>query len=120
MGKHDRKAFARPDNGDQHRCSCRPGWCVVTAPRVPRILLEMSAEFAGTLILIMFGVGVTAQVVAAQLGNHDSISWAWGLGVTFGVYTAARISGAHLNPAVTLALATFRRFPWRSVLPYVV
>jgi glycerol uptake facilitator protein len=87
---------------------------------MPRILLEMSAEFAGTLILIMFGVGVTAEVVAAQLGNHDSIAWAWGLGVTFGVYTAARISGAHLNPAVTLALAAFRRFPWRNVLPYVL
>ena len=43
---------------------------------------ELAAEFAGTLILILFGVGVVAQVVAGGLGDHDSIAWAWGLGVT--------------------------------------
>jgi glycerol uptake facilitator protein len=71
---------------------------------------------------------VVAQVVAGGalttppggLGNHDSIAWAWGIGVTMGVYVAARLSGGHLNPAVTLALATFRGFPWRKVAPYVV
>ncbi|MGY1838907.1 MULTISPECIES: MIP/aquaporin family protein [unclassified Modestobacter] len=81
---------------------------------------EMAAEFAGTFILILFGVGVVAQVVAGGLGDHDSIAWAWGLGVTLGVYTAARISGAHINPAVTLALAVFRDFPWRKVAPYAL
>jgi glycerol uptake facilitator protein len=85
----------------------------------PRTLVaELAAEFAGTLVLILFGVGVVAQVVAAQLGDHDSIAWAWGLGVTMGVYVAARVSGAHLNPAVTIALAVFRGFPWRKVAPY--
>jgi glycerol uptake facilitator protein len=85
----------------------------------PRTLVaELAAEFAGTLILILFGVGVVAQVVAGGLGDHDSIAWAWGLGVTLGVYVAARISGAHLNPAVTVALAVFRGFPWRKVVPY--
>ncbi|KIF78883.1 porin [Streptomyces sp. 150FB] len=79
---------------------------------------EMSAEFAGTMILILFGCGVVAQVSAAQLGDHDSIAWAWGLGVTLGVYVAARLSGAHINPAVTLALATFRGFSWKKVVPY--
>ena len=59
---------------------------------------ELLAEFAGTMILILFGVGVVAQVVGGGLGDHDSIAWAWGLGVTLGVYVAARISGAHLNP----------------------
>ncbi|MFJ6567867.1 MIP/aquaporin family protein [Streptomyces sp. NPDC091292] len=81
---------------------------------------ELSAEFAGTLILILFGCGVVAQVVAGGLGDHDSIAWAWGLGVTFGVYTAARISGAHLNPAVTLALAAFKGFSWSKVVPYAL
>ncbi|MGY1854815.1 MIP/aquaporin family protein [Modestobacter sp. SYSU DS0290] len=81
---------------------------------------EMAAEFAGTLILILFGVGVVAQVVAGGLGDHDSIAWAWGLGVVLGVYTAARVSGAHINPAVTLALAVFRGFPWRKVGPYAL
>lgn len=87
--------------------------------RLPGLLGELAAEFAGTMILILFGVGVVAQVVAGGIGDHDSISWAWGLGVTLGVYVAARISGAHLNPAVTLALAVFKGFEWRKVLPYM-
>jgi glycerol uptake facilitator protein len=88
--------------------------------KVPGLLGELAAEFAGTLILILFGVGVVAQVVAGGIGNHDSIAWSWGLGVVFGVYTAGRISGAHLNPAVTIALAAFAGFSWRKVLPYAV
>ncbi|MCP9207644.1 MIP/aquaporin family protein [Streptomyces sp. HD1123-B1] len=89
---------------------------------------ELSAEFAGTMVLILFGCGVVAQVVAAgaltkppgALGDHDSIAWAWGLGVTLGVYVAARLSGAHINPAVTLSLAAFKGFPWSKVLPYTL
>ncbi|MFF0309922.1 MIP/aquaporin family protein [Streptosporangium sp. NPDC004379] len=88
--------------------------------KLPGLIAELAAEFAGTAILILFGVGVVAQVVAAHIGDHDSVSWAWGLGVTFGVYTAGRISGAHLNPAVTVALAVFKGFSWRRVLPYCV
>jgi glycerol uptake facilitator protein len=88
------------------------------ARRIPEIVGEMAAEFAGTAILILFGVGVVAQVVGGGIGDHDSIAWAWGLGVTLGVYVAARVSGAHLNPAVTVALAVFRKFSWRKVLPY--
>ncbi|GAA2535547.1 MIP/aquaporin family protein [Pseudonocardia hydrocarbonoxydans] len=84
---------------------------------------ELSAEFLGTMILILFGVGVVAQVVTTpdgSLGDHDSIAWAWGIGVTLGVYVAARLSGAHINPAVTIALAAFKGFPWRKVLPYAL
>lgn len=86
---------------------------------------EMCAEFAGTMILILFGCGVVAQVVTtagtdAPAGEHDAIAWAWGLGVALGVYVAARISGAHLNPAVTIALAAFKGFSWAKVLPYSV
>ncbi|MEZ0073249.1 MIP/aquaporin family protein [Planotetraspora sp. GP83] len=81
---------------------------------------ELAAEFAGTLILILFGAGVVAQVVAGGIGDHDSIAWAWGLAVVMGVYTASRISGAHLNPAVTVALAVFKGFSWRKVLPYAL
>ncbi|RSM84775.1 aquaporin family protein [Kibdelosporangium aridum] len=81
---------------------------------------ELAAEFVGTLILILFGCGVVAQVAAAGIGDHDSIAWAWGLGVTLGVYVAAKISGAHLNPAVTIALAVFKGFSWRKVAPYAL
>ncbi|TDD88302.1 aquaporin family protein [Actinomadura darangshiensis] len=95
-------------------------------PRMPALAGELAAEFAGTMILILFGVGVVAQAVAASglgdpqsLGDHNSIAWAWGLGVTLGVYVAARISGAHLNPAVTIALAVFKDFAWRKTAPYI-
>jgi glycerol uptake facilitator protein len=87
--------------------------------RTPGTVGEMAAEFFGTFVLILFGTGVVAQVVAGGLGDHDSIAWAWGLGVTLGIYTAGRISGAHLNPAVTVALALFQDFPWRKVAPYI-
>jgi glycerol uptake facilitator protein len=90
------------------------------AVKAKTLLGECSAELAGTFILILFGCGVVAQVVAGGIGNHDSIAWAWGLGVTLGVYTAGRMTGAHLNPAVTIALAAFRGFSWRKVLPYSV
>jgi glycerol uptake facilitator protein len=81
---------------------------------------ELAAEFAGTFILILIGVGVVAQVVAggSALGDHDSIAWAWGFGVVLGVYTAGKITGGHLNPAVSFAFAAFGDFPWRKVLPY--
>ncbi|GAA1194169.1 MIP/aquaporin family protein [Pseudonocardia alaniniphila] len=81
---------------------------------------ELAAEFFGTMILLLFGAGVVAQVVAAGLGDHDSIAWAWGIGVILGVYVAGRLSGGHINPAVTLALAAFQGFPWRKVVPYIV
>jgi glycerol uptake facilitator protein len=103
------------------------------AERSPRdgrraLLGELSAEFLGTFVLLLIGAGVVAQVAAGGaltdpkggLGGHDSIAWAWGLGVTLGVYVAGRLSGAHLNPAVTVALATFKDFPWRKVLPYAL
>jgi glycerol uptake facilitator protein len=82
---------------------------------------EAAAEFLGTFILLMFGMGVVAQFVLSggKNGQYLSINLAWGLGVTMGAYVAAGVSGAHLNPALTLALALGRGFPWRKVLPYV-
>lgn len=83
---------------------------------------ELLAEFLGTLVLITFGTGVVAQVVLGKGGFGDtlSINLGWGLAVVMAVYVAAGVSGAHLNPAVTLALAVHRGFPWRKVVPYAV
>jgi glycerol uptake facilitator protein len=98
------------------------GGDIVKTPRNP-LVGELCAEFAGTLVLILFGTAVVAQVVTSEdgsLGDHDSIAWAWGIGVTLGVYVAARLSGGHLNPAVTIALAAFKGFSWAKVAPYVL
>ena len=91
------------------------------------MLPELVAEFFGTLVLILFGDGVVAMVVLfgsgapgeVVHGGFTNITIGWGLAVTMGCYIAGRISGAHLNPAVTIALAIYRDFPWRKVGPYI-
>jgi glycerol uptake facilitator protein len=92
------------------------------------MIAELLAEFFGTLVLILFGGGVVAMVVLFGTGvpgevvhgGYTNITIGWGLAVTMGIYTAGKISGAHLNPAVTLTLAAFRGFPWRKVIPYML
>jgi glycerol uptake facilitator protein len=78
------------------------------------------AELIGTMILIILGEGVVANVVLKKSKGQNSgwivIATAWGLAVALAVYTVGRISGAHLNPAITLALALIGSFPW-SVVP---
>ncbi|MBS1786658.1 MAG: MIP family channel protein [Acidobacteria bacterium] len=83
---------------------------------------ELLAEFLGTFVLIAFGAAVVAQVVLGknQNGEYLSINLAWGFAVTMGIYVAGGVSGAHLNPAVTMALAVRGQFPWSKFLPYFV
>jgi MIP family channel proteins len=82
---------------------------------------EALAEFLGTFVLIALGAGVVAQNVLSRgaNGSYLAINIAWGIAVTLGCYVAGGVSGAHLNPAVTVALAVHRGFPWRKVPAYV-
>ncbi len=91
---------------------------------------EFIAEFLGTMVLILFGDGVVAMVVLfgsnpaipgeVVKGGYTNVVIGWGLAVTFGIYIAGTVSGAHLNPAVTLALAATKRFPWAKVPHYII
>ena len=83
---------------------------------------EAAAEMLGTFLLLVFGTASVAQSVLSHesAGTSLSIHLAWGLAVTMGIYASAGVSGAHLNPAVTLALAAFRGFPWRKVPAYLL
>jgi glycerol uptake facilitator protein len=90
----------------------------VGEPAKPTVAGELIAEFLGTFVLITLGDGVVAMEELLHKGGYVNITLGWGLAVTMGIFVAGRISGAHLNPAVTVALAVFRDFPWGKVLPY--
>lgn len=79
------------------------------------------AELLGTGLIIFFGAGCVAalKLAGASFGQWE-ISLIWGLGVSMAVYMSAAISGAHLNPAVTLALWLFACFDGRKVVPYII
>ncbi len=90
-------------------------------------LREPFAEFLGCFMLMVFGNGINCQVTVSSLydpsapkGDYLSISFGWGVGVAMGVWVAGGISGGMINPAVTIALACFRKFPWKKVPVYIV
>lgn len=91
---------------------------------------ELLSELFGTFVLICFGDGVVGLAVVGLYGSGRTdkvfdaagdwmiIGWGWGLAVAFGVWVAGGISGAHLNPAVTLGHAFKGMLPWKKVVPY--
>ncbi len=97
------------------------------------IVGELVAEFVGTAVLILFGDGVVAMAVAAlnssgraatsttifpASGDWLLITWGWAIAVILAVYLVGGVSGAHINPAVTLAFAVKGDLPWWKVIPY--
>jgi glycerol uptake facilitator protein len=82
------------------------------------------AEVIGTMIMIILGDGVVANVLLNKSKGQNSgwmvITTAWALAVTIAIFSVGRISGAHLNPAVTVALASIGSFPWSQVPGYIL
>jgi glycerol uptake facilitator protein len=86
---------------------------------------ELVGECFGTFVLILLGDGVVANVglaprLAAPAYNWNTITIGWAFAVIVAVYVAGGVSGAHINPAVTLGLAVKRGFPWAKVVPYII
>jgi glycerol uptake facilitator protein len=93
---------------------------------------DLLGEFLGTFVLISFGDGVVAMAVTAlnqsgrgtkifdASGDWLLITWGWAMAVVFGIYVAGGITGAHINPAVTLGMAVRGVFPWAKVPGYWV
>ena len=89
------------------------------------MLGQLLGEVFGTFILILLGDGVVANVGLAPRLNAlgydwNTITFGWAFAVIVAVYVSAGVSGAHLNPAVTIAMATKRGFPWSKVFPYIL
>jgi len=82
---------------------------------------ECIAEFIGTFLMILLGVGcVAAMVVGGSAYDAWEICFLWGLSVALAVYVTGAVSGAHLNPSVTIALAVFGGFPKSKIIPYII
>jgi glycerol uptake facilitator protein len=85
---------------------------------------ELISEAVAMFIIIAFGDSVAAMYNLYDPNPYQQAYWglcvAWGLAVTIAIYTTASVSGCHANPAVTLALALYRKFSWRKVIPYCI
>jgi glycerol uptake facilitator protein len=84
------------------------------------LVKEFYAELIGTMFILIFGNGVCAMNNLFNLGGYTNITFGWGLAVFIGIIVSNRISGAHLNPAITIALAISKRFPWHKTPIYIL
>ncbi|KAF9221599.1 major intrinsic protein superfamily membrane channel protein [Gyrodon lividus] len=121
---HETTTVSHVDFGDCELCTKYPNrWS-----KIREFIREPAAEFLGTMILVIFGCGGDCQVVlssnpavaSSPKGEYLSLNFGWAIGVAMGVWACSGISGGHINPAVTLALASVRNFPWKKVPYYIL
>lgn len=85
----------------------------------PSLFRKMVAEAIGTFVLVFFGCGsVHAAVLAGAQQGVWQVAIVWGIGIMLAIFAVGGVSGAHINPAMTLAFALWRKFPWRQVPAY--
>ena len=93
--------------------------------KIPKLLREFLAETLGTFLLVLFGDGAIAQVVlggksgSAIFGDFQSIAFGYGFALIIGILASGGVSGGHLNPAVTLAMAVIKKCKWIQVPVYM-
>ncbi|KAF5021107.1 hypothetical protein F66182_6866 [Fusarium sp. NRRL 66182] len=86
---------------------------------------EPLAEFLATAVAILLGLTGTLSVNLSAdqtqaYGSYETSCWAWGFAWMFGIYLGGGVSGAHMNPAISLSLSLFRGFPWKQCVIYVL
>ncbi len=96
-------------------------WCKMT----PTLMRRLAAELIGTAILVLFGAGsvLAALTVGAGSINYPGIGFialGFAIAIAVAIYAFLAVSGAHINPSVTFALAVTRRFSWVEVVPYII
>ncbi|KAI1464087.1 aquaporin-like protein [Daldinia caldariorum] len=108
------------EEGDRNPNEFRNWWARIRAKHP-----EPLAEFLATGIAVFMGLGSTLAVNLSatqnvKYGTYETSCWAWGFAWMFGIYLGGGVSGAHMNPAISISLSLFRGFPWRSCIMYVV
>ncbi|KAF3022470.1 hypothetical protein E8E14_010134 [Neopestalotiopsis sp. 37M] len=117
LGKREHDDY---ENGERDLDELRNWWARLRAKHP-----EPLAEFLSTGVAIFLGLAGTLSVNLSQnesqpYGTYETSCWAWGFAWMFGVYLGGGVSGAHMNPAISVSLSLFRGFPWRQCLVYCV